>query len=696
MAYEIRYTDEINKGVIIVEDRDVNDDSTSLSFPGKGVTDYGKIIAENLLQMLENFAFSQPPENPVEGQTWYDTTTNVDQLKIYDGTGWVPASGIFKAATTSQISGAVAGDLWVDTDNQQLYLNTGSGWILVGPEFSQGSSTGPRAGLLTGTDNQDYAVLIIDVDQLPTVIISGSQFIPKTTINGFPEIKPGINLSTLTLPAGDLKFYGLAETSEALRIQNKNIPADRFLRSDVDTTANGIFSVRNNQGIRVGDNNQLSLQTSGPRSLIRNNFSGAGTDFQIKQGTGYETVLRLNSNLGGTPRIGVNTLNPQKTLDITGTLQVSDIVNVTSTTDTNSANQGALQVAGGAWVAKNLRVGADAAVNGDLDITGNLTADGVNAQTISGFESITANNFIGNFQGNLTGQFTGIASEATRLQNTTTFSITGDVVTPGVTFNGAGNLNKEFIANISNGFIINKTPSNFAEANDEVLVNRGSSLFRVKQSDFVSSVPTNPPGAIIPYGGSVAPPGWLLCDGSIVDRATYSALFDIIGHNFLDTAELANLGFSSQLFFGLPDLRGRMPLGADNMGGTAANRVTSLAADIVGNAGGSETTDIEKRHIPAHEHNLRSKGTNAKQYYAIRDAALDTLNDAPEVVSLNIDTVGAASSSVSGIPSSGAITEGGLTGLGDYRTVAGEELGAPLDTMNPYATVNYIIWTGNV
>jgi microcystin-dependent protein len=691
MAYFVSYTDNINKGVITVEDRDINDDVTSLSFPGKGVTEYGSIIAENLLHLLENFAFAEAPDNPVEGQTWYDTTANIDQLKIYNGTEWVPASGIYKAASSPD---AVAGGLWVDTSSQQLYLGTGSGWVLVGPQFSQGSSTGPRAALVTGTDNQDYAILIIDIDQVPSVILSSNMFIPKTAIPGFARINAGFNLST-NGPFGPLKYYGRSEGAEALIIQNDYVPADRFLRSDQNTTANGILRVKNNQGIEVGDNNQLSLLTSGQRSLIRNNFNGGGIDFQVKQGADYLRILRLNSNPGGTPRIGVNTLNPQETLDVTGTLKVSDVVKLDLTTNATGPNEGALQVAGGASIAKNLNIGDDIDLSGNLLINQNIVANGPTNQSIDGFDSISASTFIGNFQGTLTGTFDGSAESAGRLLNVTTFSITGDVTSAGVTFDGGGNLSKQFNTTISDDFIIRKTASSVAQPDDEVLINRGSSLFRVRQEDFVASVPTTPLGTIVAHGGDTAPPGWLLCDGSVIDRATYGELFKVIGHKFLDTGVLADDGFSPMLFFGLPDFRGRFPLGSDSMGGVAANRVTDLSAEIVGNSGGFETVGVRVNNLPAHEHNLTSSGINAKQYFAIRDAALDNLNDSPEVVSLNIDTVGAASSSVSGIPTSGQILNGGQTGNDDYRLEAGEELGSPLNTMNPYTTVNYIIYTGN-
>ena len=120
MAYTVNHTDVANKGSIIVEDNTINT-QTSLQLPGRNTTAYGTAIAENFLHLLENFAFNTAPSNPVEGQLWYDTTPGVDQLKIYDGTNWVSASGLKKATTQPDANQSVVGDLWVDTDNQQLY-----------------------------------------------------------------------------------------------------------------------------------------------------------------------------------------------------------------------------------------------------------------------------------------------------------------------------------------------------------------------------------------------------------------------------------------------------------------------------------------------------------------------------------------------------------------------------------------------
>ena len=92
--YDIPFTDQANKGNITVTEGSFNNTDTSLTFPGRLVSDYGEFVNTNFLQLLENFANVNPPANPVEGQLWYDTTENIDQLKIYDGTNWVSAGGL--------------------------------------------------------------------------------------------------------------------------------------------------------------------------------------------------------------------------------------------------------------------------------------------------------------------------------------------------------------------------------------------------------------------------------------------------------------------------------------------------------------------------------------------------------------------------------------------------------------------------
>lgn len=84
MPYTIDYSTS-SKTAIVVNDGTV-DTTTSLSLIGKNYTNFGELLNEDLLHLLENFANASAPSNPTEGQLWYDTTNSV--LKLYDNGQW--------------------------------------------------------------------------------------------------------------------------------------------------------------------------------------------------------------------------------------------------------------------------------------------------------------------------------------------------------------------------------------------------------------------------------------------------------------------------------------------------------------------------------------------------------------------------------------------------------------------------------
>lgn len=88
------------------------------------------------------------------------------------------------------------------------------------------------------------------------------------------------------------------------------------------------------------------------------------------------------------------------------------------------------------------------------------------------------------------------------------------------------------------------------------------------------------PGMMQVFAGAVAPAGWELCYGQAISRVTFSTLFANIGTTY-------GIGDGATTF-NLPDLRGRFPLGADNMGVVSANRVTATQADNIGQSDGIE------------------------------------------------------------------------------------------------------------
>ncbi len=113
-----------------------------------------------------------------------------------------------------------------------------------------------------------------------------------------------------------------------------------------------------------------------------------------------------------------------------------------------------------------------------------------------------------------------------------------------------------------------------------------------------------PSGIIMDYAGTSAPSGWLLAAGQAVSRSTYATLFGILGTRY-------GSGDGSTTF-NLPDLRGRVTAGKDDMNGTAANRLTSAASGVagttLGGAGGAQTHTLTIAQLANHGHGIVDAG----------------------------------------------------------------------------------------
>lgn len=705
MPYQINFTDRENEDPIIVFDN-ISNDETSLVFPGRNVTGYGQIIAENFLHLLENFASAVEPINPVEGQLWWSKTDEV--LYILDGSrNWKAANGIQKSPTEPNVDSSKIGELWIDTTNQQVRIYTGASWLLVGPNESSvdGLRNGPAVETIADSNNILRTIITLYIKDIPVVIVSKDTFSPKITIAGFLTIKAGININ---IPAIDIerdqfvggllpKLNATAANADALNISGVEVPAGRFLRSDIANTTDFGLTVKNNSGVKIGADSTFNLLATSTSSIIYNSSPGSSIDLQINRNGIPNTILRVVGN-----RVGINKADPDHELDVIGSVRISRNLIVADVTESTNLNNGSFRTAGGAAIAKNLIVGDG------IDITGNLQTNTVQPDESDRYDLGTTARRYNNIRAKkliaeeitgpngtiiISGSLIGNANTANNLRNVTTFQLTGDVQSSVVSFNGeSGGFTKTFQTTLSSGLIIDKsvpTP-NRSTSTDSILTYKeavaGGSpagLFKQSRDTFIGDLGV-PMGTILPFAGTTAPDGYLLCDGSEVQRTKFLTLFTVIGSIYNGATALNGVDT-----FRLPDLRGRFALGRDNMdnsgtvpnsigapidaGGGNIDRVPGVAADTIGQSAGQSSVALTLSNLPEHTHSL----TNGNRQYSV--ISVDTAVNPPATTGLGPTAAGQAQY---------------LNNSGPVSRPQGTTLGNAVGIMNPYLTLNYIIRSG--
>lgn len=739
MTYQVQYTDSTNpnKPPITVVDGTVNNSSTSLSFVGQQYPGYGPIIAGDFLHLLENFAAPTSPPNPIQGQLWYDTSTNI--LKVYDGTTWTTAGSLKKSSSAPAVANSLAGDLWANTTTSQLYIFSGSAWLLVGPQFSTGTQSGPLAEAIIDTDNISHTVVSIYANNERIAIISSDQFIPKSTIVGFDTIYRGTTLST----TGTTKFWGTAQKADSLVVNGNTISANSFLTTEGTTnTTNSSLNIRTDIGLTIGSNSSFIFDIENSVPTIKSTLSGSGINFNLTNSGVTSPVVHINAN--GRVGIGYSNTAPTSTLDVKGIVTIKDdptnaitsYLNVTSTLDSSytpgtlfTTATGSIVTQGGLSVAKTSTFGDDTTFYGQSYFnyydntnapiaasvllpgysTSQVEANNLNIPYVPAgvydigtstrsFRNIYATNFSGNFSGTFTGTLEGsISGTAAALASPTVFSLTGDVTSNSLSFNGQTTTGTAvFATKISPDFIGAQTSATDSYTNDQLLVYRsGQGLLRMTKATLFNHQAMVPIATILPFAGTIIPAGYLLCDGSEVLISQYSSLYSVIGFTYRASGLLKGLGT-----FAIPDLRGRFPLGADSMnnnisvpskdgsgtqitttldlnGNTSAtaNRIADASAKTVGsgNSTANGTVTLIASNLPDHNHSLND-GTS--QFYAV-----NTPREAPDPHAIaNVGTTG------TGTVGSGILNTGSVNGA----------TGIPVNVMNPYQTINYIIFTGAI
>lgn len=244
MSYQIRRTN----GAVLVEipDQQINTSATSLSLVGRAAVNYGQAHAENFVHLLENFANSTAPSNPITGQIWFDTA--VRQAKVWDGTQW-RALG----SATVGSGGAVGGGSTLAGLTSGTNRTAGAIGISVinGANSSTMTLIFAEGKIISAVTDE-----IIPVNQLPATITIENQ--SYTLAARFPNgLRKGF-----TLAASDYVFGGTATSANYADLAERYQASEPLQPGDVVEIGGDFGEVQKTRAL--GTTNVFGIVSTNP------------------------------------------------------------------------------------------------------------------------------------------------------------------------------------------------------------------------------------------------------------------------------------------------------------------------------------------------------------------------------------------------------------------------------------------------
>ena len=322
MAYQINKTN----GDLLVElvDGQLNTQTTDISLIGRNYSGFGESINENFVKMLENFSNTQAPANPLTGQLWYDSSEA--RLKIWNGSTFKSAGGPIVSPTQPQL---VAGDLWIDNQNNKLYFYDGTDLVLVGPQYASSEGlSGFSTETVLDTTQTNRTLVNLNVGGQTEAVISRIAFTPDESnpINGITgTVQKGI-----TVLDDDFKFHGTATSADTIiNAQGIKKNASQFLPTDANGVTNGTITTINNGGITVGPEDNIVLKIVANHTIFENQVRDRNLEFKVRKSTGAVAAIKINTL---DSHLGIFESDPQFALDVGGDMRVQGNMTIAGTT----------------------------------------------------------------------------------------------------------------------------------------------------------------------------------------------------------------------------------------------------------------------------------------------------------------------------------------------------------------------------
>lgn len=377
MSYRINKTN----GELLVElaDGTIDNTSSDITLVGRNFRGFGELFNENFVKLVENFASTASPDNPLPGQLWYDASQ--ERLKLYNGIEFRPASA---AVVSPSQPSLVEGDIWIDNRNKQMYFFDGgvqSQPTLVGPIFNQQQGlSGMQVQTVLDINGKEQVIVkffvaaeLVYVLVKETFRLAGINRIDQYPTDPTDPVVPPRQLfkKGLNLVNSGFEFQGTAAAARSLVDTAGNVRSTaNFLPADANGETIGTLTILNSGGLSVGFDGivRSRLRNVGNRTVLESVQNQTDLILRTRQGN---TAINSLFIKGSNSNIGINTADPTAMLDVNGTLRVrQDAViegNLTINGDTTFINAETVRI-----LDKNLELGllGDETLGTDSDVDG--------------------------------------------------------------------------------------------------------------------------------------------------------------------------------------------------------------------------------------------------------------------------------------------------------------------------------------
>jgi hypothetical protein len=300
-----------------IVDGQIDQITTDLTLIGKNSASYGTALNENFVKLLENFANTSAPSNPIVGQLWFDLSQG--RLKVYDSNLFRVSGGAL--VSTSVPSSIATGDVWIDSKNQQMYFNDGVATILAGPLYtaSQGLS-GFQTTTITDIYSVDHTVLSLYLKKTLIGIFSLEEFTPRVAPSGFSgAITVGFNVSNYS--GITFKVPALSAT-QLLAADGTAKTAENFLNtgdsSKKMTTTNELV-ITNVTPLTLGPGQNSDIRVDSSKFSLNSKTTGQNFAINVNPGSGLTPAMFVASSA---QQVGIFVSSPVATLDVGGNANV--------------------------------------------------------------------------------------------------------------------------------------------------------------------------------------------------------------------------------------------------------------------------------------------------------------------------------------------------------------------------------------